>query len=268
MRSIPIFLLATGVFTAGFAAAQVPSPPPRPAAPETSVARATPMPQPRQEAPPTSARIPPPLPARPIQAGDVPLPGTEGAPCTELLASQIADVEITASMSGESGGAFCGDEAPVRISAIRLADAARVELRPAALVRCDAAHIFARWVREDLAPAARQAGGKLKRLEIAASYSCRPRNNVTGARLSEHALANAIDVSAVELADGRRFAIGDEQVPSVLIAEMRRTACARFTTVLGPGADAAHADHVHVDLARRRSGYRLCQWNMPDWPMP
>jgi hypothetical protein len=41
-----------------------------------------------------------------------------------------------------------------------------------------------------------------------------------------------------------------------------------FTTVLGPGSDAAHAHHLHVDLARRRGGYRMCQWNMPIWPMP
>jgi hypothetical protein len=190
------------------------------------------------------------------------------APCTDLLASGIAVVELTASASGISGDALCGDVAPARLSAVRLQDGGRVELRPPAVARCEKALAFARWVREDLADAVRHAGGKLERVEIAASYTCRPRNNVSGARLSEHGIANAVDVGALVLEKGRRVAIDDKNAPAVLLAEMRRSACERFTTVLGPGSDAAHEHHLHVDLARRRGGYRMCQWKMPAWPMP
>ncbi|MEX0589530.1 MAG: extensin family protein [Xanthobacteraceae bacterium] len=196
------------------------------------------------------------------------MPSTEGSPCTDLLAEGIAVVEITASVSGLSGEAFCGDVAPVRLSVIRLRDGGTVELRPAALVRCEMAHTFARWVRDDLAAALILGDGTLARMEIAASYTCRPRNNVSGARLSEHGLANAIDLVALVLSGGRRIAVDDNDAPATLLAEMRRSACARFTTVLGPGSDAAHEHHVHVDLARRRGGYRMCQWNMPNWPLP
>jgi hypothetical protein len=49
---------------------------------------------------------------------------------------------------------------------------------------------------------------------------------------------------------------------------MRRSACARFTTVLGPGSDGYHENHFHVDLAQRRGDYRLCQWNLPRPPEP
>jgi hypothetical protein len=190
------------------------------------------------------------------------------APCTDLLASGFAIVELTASVSGLSGDALCGDIAPVRLTAVRLADGGRVELRPAVFARCEMAFAYARWVRDDLARAVRHAGGKLERVEVAASYSCRPRNNVSGARLSEHGIANAIDTGALLLVGGRRIAIDDKSAPAIVLADMRHSACARFTTVLGPGADASHEHHLHVDLARRRGGYRMCQWSMPDWPLP
>ena len=189
-------------------------------------------------------------------------------PCTDLLASGFALVELTASVSGLSGDALCGDIAPARLSAVRLHDGSRVELRPSVLARCETALAFARWVREELAEAARHSGGRLERIEVAGSYSCRPRNNLSGARLSEHGIANAIDVGALILRGGRRVAIDDKEAPAILLAEARRSACANFTTVLGPGADAAHERHLHVDLARRRGGYRMCQWNMPEWPFP
>jgi hypothetical protein len=140
---------------------------------------------------------------------------------------------------------------------------------PAAVARCEMALEFARWVREDVAPSVRPLGSGLARIDIAASYSCRPRNNVAGARLSEHGLANAIDISALHLDNGRRIAIVNSSAPpQYLFAELRVSACKRFTTVLAPGADAAHHDHLHVDLARRRGGYRLCQWPHAEWPFP
>lgn len=193
---------------------------------------------------------------------------TEAAACTDLLAEKIAMIELTASVSGLSGTAVCGDEAPVRMTAIRLRGGGTVELKPAMVARCEMALQFARWVRDDIAMAATHADGTLRRIEIAASYSCRPRNNVKGARLSEHGLANAVDIGAIVLSGSGRIAIDDPVRPAILFGEMRRSACARFTTVLGPGADAAHAHHLHVDLAKRRNDYRICQWDQADEPMP
>src|SRR5262249_55315273 len=43
--------------------------------------------------------------------------------------------------------------------------------------------------------------------------------------------------------------------------------CSRFSTVLGPGSDWYHEDHIHLDLAQRRNDYRICQWNVWD-PLP
>lgn len=225
---------------------------------------------PRRQAPPERAALRPADSARTARPTRTipPPPDTDDAPCTTLLAEGVADVELDASVSGASGGDLCGDEAPVRMTAVRLRDGGKVELRPAAVARCEMALTFANWVREDVVRSVRPLGAELERIEIAASYHCRPRNNVKGAKLSQHGLANAIDVGALRLDDGRRIAVVDPKAPAYLFAELRLSACARFTTVLGPGADAAHADHVHLDLAQRRGGYRLCQWSHADWLIP
>jgi hypothetical protein len=212
--------------------------------------------------------VPPPAAAVRAQPAELPQASASASPCTDLISEGIVVADLTHAMSGISGEAFCGDEAPVRLTAIRLVDGGRVELRPAALVRCQTAHTFARWVRDDLAAAAAVFGGSPKWIGVAASYSCRPRNNVTGAPLSEHGRANAIDVSAVGLGDGRTIPIRGAEAPAVFLAAMRQSACDRFTTVLGPGSDRAHEHHIHLDLARRRGDYRICQWNMPDWVEP
>jgi hypothetical protein len=194
--------------------------------------------------------------------------GFSATPCTDLISEDIVVAELTDAISGISAEAFCGDEAPVRLTAIRLADGQKVELRPHALLRCETARIFAHWVRDDLAAAAAVFGGSIKWIGVAASYSCRPRNNVSGARLSEHGRANAIDIGAVGLGDGRTIPIRGAEAPAVFIATMRQSACQRFATVLGPGSDRAHERHIHVDLASRRANFRICQWNIPDWVEP
>jgi hypothetical protein len=112
-----------------------------------------------------------------------------------------------------------------------------------------------RWVAEVVEPAARfHFGSSIAELRVAASYSCRPMNHVSGARLSEHGYANALDVSAFTLADGHTITVrggwyGDRQERAFLRAVHDGT-CRHFTTVLGPNYDANHRDHFHMDLAR------------------
>ena len=85
--------------------------------------------------------------------------------------------------------------------------------------------------------------------------------------LSEHGYANALDIRGVRLADGRFVQLTDRHVRQGFPRGLRKDACARFTTVLGPGSDGHHEEHIHVDLAERRGGYRLCQWDVLD-PAP
>ena len=151
----------------------------------------------------------------------------------------------------------------VRLEAVVLADKSRVAVTPPATVRCDLAEAVARWVREDVAPAVRRLG-VLKSVDNYASYDCRGRNRVIGAKLSEHGKANALDMRSLRLADGKVVELTSVLVDKDLREDLKQSTCARFTTVLGPGSDGYHEDHVHVDLAARRGGYRMCQWDVRD----
>jgi hypothetical protein len=168
------------------------------------------------------------------------------------------------------GPGECGATDVVRLEAIILDDKHRVAVMPPATLRCGMAEVLVQWVRDDVASAVSVSGAALATIDNYASYDCRGRNNITGAKMSEHGLANAIDIRAFVLADRTRIELTDRTVSVDLRNTLRASACARFTTVLGPGADGFHESHVHVDLAERRNGYRICQWDVrtPDDAIP
>jgi hypothetical protein len=208
-----------------------------------------------------SIPLPTPRPA-PAEAAQ-PAPSSEepAAPsaCFLRLTSELAVASALPPLKGAGG---CGAEDVVRLEAVILADKSRVAVTPPAVLRCSLAEAVARWVREDVVPAVRPFGSPLKTLDNYASYDCRGRNRVAGARLSEHGKANALDMRSVKLADGKVIGLTDVLVAKNLRSGLMQTACARFTTVLGPGSDGYHEDHVHIDLAERRSGYRICHWDV------
>jgi hypothetical protein len=121
---------------------------------------------------------------------------------------------------------------------------------------CPLARQFARWARESVQPAADQwLRGRIVRIETFGTYACRTRNSRPGARLSEHAFANAVDVSGFVLADGRRVTVeqgwngGDERVRRFLRA-IHQGGCRRFAIGLSPDTDADHYNHMHFDMGR------------------
>jgi hypothetical protein len=127
-------------------------------------------------------------------------------------------------------------------------------------MRCGLARTFVAWTRHAVAPAARQIlGSDLVRVESMGSYACR---NVigsvaNGSRLSGHAIANAVDISAFILADGRRVTVldgwrSDDSEVREFLAVIHRSACKRFGTVLSPDYNAAHANHLHLEDDRAR----------------
>jgi hypothetical protein len=130
----------------------------------------------------------------------------------------------------------------------------RVAMHPAATLRCEMIPAVEKWMADVVLPGARrQFGIPVVEIKVAASYSCRPRNNIWGAKLSEHGHANALDVSGFKLADGRWIMVkqgwsGDPEERAFL-HRMHDGACKIFTTVLGPNADRYHHDHFHLDLA-------------------
>ena len=110
------------------------------------------------------------------------------------IAPSVAPIDLP-------GGCLVADV--VRLETVILRDRSRVAVMPPATLRCSMAEAIVRWVREDVAAAVRELGASLRGLDNYASFDCRGRNNIAGAKLSEHGHANAIDIAAFLLADGR-----------------------------------------------------------------
>jgi hypothetical protein len=160
------------------------------------------------------------------------------------------------------GPGECGAVDAVLLDAVTLADRTKVPLTPPATLRCPMADAIAHWVREDVAPAAIKAGAPLRGLDNFDSYECRGRNRIPGAQISEHGHANALDIRSFKLKNGASVHPTDGAVAKEFRLAMKTSACARFTTVLGPGSDGFHEDHIHVDLAEHYHGYRTCHWEL------
>jgi hypothetical protein len=169
------------------------------------------------------------------------------------LASGVARASpFLQTRSALGGPSFCGSVQPFEMSA---AAQGRVTLKPPALLRCPMIPQVERWVQNTVEPAARYYfAAALVEVTVLASYSCRPMNNVSGAKLSEHGYANAVDIGAFVLDDGRTITVkqgwrGDEREQAFL-RDVHQGGCREFTTVLGPNYDGNHHDHFHLDLAR------------------
>ena len=186
------------------------------------------------------------------------IPDAEAAAaCKALLADASIVTTPHAAISGEGG---CGIAAPVALEAVLLPDKRRIEIAPAPVMRCDLAARFGAFVRETIAPVTASLGRKVKRVITADAYDCRNRNRQADAKPSEHATGAAIDLAAIEFVDGSVMRVTDKARDPTIAISLRQSACARFSTVLGPGSDGYHEDHVHLDLARRRGGAKICQW--------
>ncbi|MGA7997401.1 MAG: extensin family protein, partial [Bradyrhizobium sp.] len=184
--------------------------------------------------------------------------------CRQALSEEIAIAPSIPDITGPGG---CGGEDLVRLEAVVLPDKHRVALKPAAILRCKMASAIADWIRTDMTQLAAGLGSEISDLDNFDSFECRGRNRVAGAQLSEHGRANALDVRGVKLANGQSISLTDRGVPRDLRESVLHSACTRFTTVLGPGSDGYHEDHIHLDLMERHNNYRICQWDVWD-PLP
>jgi hypothetical protein len=127
---------------------------------------------------------------------------------------------------------------------------------PAATLRCPIAETVALWVQNDLGPAMAEFESPPTAVTNHGSYDCRGRNNHAGAKISEHGRGNALDLGPIKLANGSVVDLTKRSIPQPFRQRLRDATCRRFNTVLGPGSDAYHADHIHVDLAERAHGYQ------------
>jgi hypothetical protein len=175
---------------------------------------------------------------------------------------RLAKIAVFHPLPALIGPGECGATDAVQLDAVMLPDQTKVAVAPPATLRCPMAEQIAHWVRDDVAPAALKLGAPLRGLDNFDSYECRGRNRVRGATLSEHGRANALDVRSFRLANGENVVLTDVNVAKDWREAIRASACARFATVLGPGSDGAHEEHIHLDLAERRNNYKICEWDV------
>jgi hypothetical protein len=174
----------------------------------------------------------------------------------------LADLGVTRAsftpLPDQYFGAGCSIVGTVRLTSLR-SDDAHLQLSNLGPVTCPLADTLAGWARFGVDRAARQIlGSPLIRIETMGSYACR---NVAGSdRRSAHATANAIDVSAFILADGRRISVlqdwyAGDPAERRFLSVVHQSACKRFGTVLSPAYNVAHRDHLHLEL----SGQQFCR---------
>jgi hypothetical protein len=194
----------------------------------------------------------PPIPPELLAAA---APDPEAAGCRERL--EKLGVRFEARPRIADGA--CGAAEPVRVTAL----SPSLALSAPSTMVCPVAEALARWAAEAVEPAAREhLDDRPKRLAIGTGYECRGQRDGQGAKLSEHAFANAVDIMGFEFEKRPAIPVAphpDGSPPDRFQDAVQARACAFFTTVLGPGSDAAHADHLHLDLRQRKRGATLCQ---------
>lgn len=184
----------------------------------------------------------------------------------QAYAACLADLKQTGVEFSEAkpidDGNGCGIDKPLVVRSVLPG----IKLEPEATMRCQTALTLSRWAKTSVVPAAEIAYGpkapRITAFNQATSYACRNRNNAETGKISEHAHGNAIDIAGFTFSDGTAFTIQPRGKDSTLVGAFERaitaSACLFFTTVLGPESDAAHESHLHLDVMKRRNGYRYC----------
>ena len=131
-----------------------------------------------------------------------------------------------------------------------------VAVHPTATLACPIVSALDHWIADAVQPAAMHWFGQpVAEIKQISAYSCRGMNGQPGAHISEHAFGNALDIAAFTLADGRKVMVKDgwRGAPEEqgFLRDVQGSACQQFTTVLAPGSNVYHYNHIHVDLMRR-----------------
>lgn len=159
-------------------------------------------------------------------------------------------------------GNGCGIDKPIVIESV----SPKVKLEPKATLRCETALQLAQMTRAMIEPAAALGlpdKGRLTTIHQASGYICRNRNSAAEGKISEHARGNGIDIVSLEFEKATvPMAVvrqEDSDLASAFQRALNAVACLYFSTVLSPGSDASHQDHLHLDVLRRNNGYRYCR---------
>ncbi len=181
--------------------------------------------------------------------------------CLVSLKNSGAEFESLTSV----GDGRCHVDVPVRLHSVTTTSG-KIVLPESPIVSCRFARQFALWLSDTgAALVSTHLDMKLAKVSTGPGYECRGRNGDASGKLSEHAFGNAVDITTITTADGRKIQIsdaGNSASPSFQVLRgLRTTACGYFSTVLGPGSNEAHASHFHFDIGMhgRSKNYRICE---------
>ncbi|RUU33176.1 extensin family protein [Mesorhizobium sp. M6A.T.Ce.TU.002.03.1.1] len=237
---------------------------PKETRPEPPAIAPAPSQKPAEAEPPATAPKPPEKPAQ-AQGKEIPpdprsasvpqekMPEEELA-CRRRLKSMGVDFEERKAEHDAAVG--CSIPYPIALKTLGRS----VAIGPETELNCQMAEAAARFAIDIIQPAAKaELGANLKSLSQASAFVCRPRHG--GGKLSEHAFGNALDIASFTLSNGRKIDVGPvpPEKDAKFLNAVRKAACGPFKTVLGPGSDADHSLHLHLDLAPRRNGGTFCQ---------
>ncbi len=204
-------------------------------------------------------------PTAPVQATPVIPPASPtptGSTCLSRLIGAGAVAQVVPAPSTPIAG--CGIASPVRLSSVTLANGDVVTLPDQPILDCEFATTLADFLRVLVAPlGAATFGAKVTSVGTGPGYECRGRNRMAGAKVSAHGAGLAADITTIDFSDKRRVSVErhDDPLEATYFRAVRAAACGWFTTVLGPGADAFHANNMHVDVEQHgsKADYRICQ---------
>jgi hypothetical protein len=219
--------------------------------------------KPKAPSPPLRATIPVVLrksPEKPV-AAIVEKKSLDGS-CLSALTVQGVEFETVAQ---PSSSAACRVPQPVRLKSVRM-NGMDVQLPDHPILNCAFARRFVNWLKEQAGPAATATEGfALTEFYTGPGFQCRGRNGDHSGKISEHGRGNAIDVERMKFSDGQVFLVHDALASSSkaygTLKAMRKSACTSFSTVLGPGSNAAHREHFHFDAGMhgKSASYRICE---------
>lgn len=253
-------LIATWLLAAGLPSAAAP---PRPS-PQLTPA-ILPPPRPSGLGQPVQAAPPPPAPQPRASSGS----GGDGDACfRSLLSTEGHRIRRATSELVSDPACQVTEAVVVEALAVRAREGmGTIAFEPPVTLSCAMVAALARWLDDSLQPLARGHFGRdLSRLSVGGGHECRRRNRAAVGPTSEHATGQALDIFAFvvgeERAGGFRVVVEKPVGPAQdsFVQAVRHSACGAFSTSLGPGSDAAHANHLHVDIQQRRSAStRFCQ---------
>lgn len=184
---------------------------------------------------------------------------------TSALSCAVANARMEVMVEPIEGENGCGVPKPVVLK-----EAGSADLNGDPTLDCAFSKDVATWVDEDVQRIAEAVTGEsVAKLVTGPGYQCRRRNNQKTGKLSEHAMGKALDISAFVLASGKVISVerdwneetASDADASKFLKQVHASACKRFTTVLGPDADANHKAHFHLDIGCHGQSctYLICQ---------